>query len=40
LLRALGRASHFVVIGEVHGNRGIAEFAEAYWRDLNASGFD
>ncbi len=39
-LRALGRNSHFVMLGEDHGNSGIAQFAEAYWRDLNALGYN
>ncbi len=39
-LRALGAQSQFVLIGEEHGNAGIAEFAEAYWCDLNAVGFN
>jgi hypothetical protein len=39
-LRRLGAESQFVVIGEEHGNSGIAEFAEAYWRDLNEIGFN
>jgi hypothetical protein len=38
-LRRMGRNVQFVMIGEDHGNQGIAEFAEAYWRDLNESGF-
>lgn len=40
LLRTLGAESQFVAIGEEHGNAGIAQFAEAYWRDLNAIGFN
>ncbi|WP_135212858.1 hypothetical protein [Vitreimonas flagellata] len=40
LLRTLGAESQFVAIGEEHGNAGIAQFAEAYWRDLNAVGFN
>lgn len=40
LLRTLGAESQFVVIGEEHGNAGIAQFVEAYWRDLNAAGFN
>lgn len=39
-LRALGEQSQFVLIGEEHGNAGIAQFAEAYWRDLNEVGFN
>ena len=27
-------------IGETHGNAGVAQFVEAYWRDLNAIGFN
>lgn len=38
-LRALGRNSQFVMIGEDHGYSGIAEFATAYWRDLNEIGY-
>jgi hypothetical protein len=40
LLRTLGAESQFVAIGEEHGNAGVAQFAEAYWRDLNAIGFN
>lgn len=39
LLRALGADAQFVLIGEDHGNAGIAQFVEAYWRDLHASGY-
>lgn len=39
-LRELGRNAHFVVLGEDHGNAGIAEFAAAYWRELNALGYE
>lgn len=39
-LRALGAKAQFVLIGEDHGNEGIADFATAYWRDLNAAGFN
>lgn len=39
LLRSLGQQSQFVLIGEDHGNARIAQFAEAYWRELNAVGF-
>jgi hypothetical protein len=39
-LRALGAQSQFVLIGEDHGNEGIADFAAAYWRDLNDAGYD
>ncbi|MEZ5994464.1 MAG: hypothetical protein R3C25_01785 [Hyphomonadaceae bacterium] len=38
-LRALGAQSQFVLIGEEHGNAGIADFVSAYWSDLNAEGF-
>src|SRR5262245_52586031 len=38
-LRELGRNAHFVLIGEDHGYAGIAEFAAAYWRDLNEAGY-
>lgn len=38
-LRELGRNAHFVLIGEDHGYAGIAEFAAAYWRDLNTVGY-
>lgn len=39
-LRALGAEAQFVLIGEEHGNEAIAEFATAYWRDLNQAGFN
>jgi hypothetical protein len=39
-LRALGAESQFVLIGEDHGNQGIADFVSAYWSDLHASGFN
>lgn len=39
-LSALGEQSHFVLIGEEHGNEGIADFARAYWNDLNALGYN
>ncbi len=39
-LRALGARAQFVMIGEDHGNAGIADFATAYWADLNAAGFN
>ncbi len=39
LLRRLGAEAHFVMIGEEHGNEGIARFAAAYWRDLNDTGY-
>ena len=39
-LRALGVQSRFVMLGEAHGNSGIATFADAYWRDLNDIGFN
>lgn len=39
-LKTLGGASQFVLIGESHGNEGVAKFATAYWRDLNALGFN
>lgn len=39
VLRRLGAESQFVVVGEEHGNAAIAQFVEAYWRDLNAIGF-
>lgn len=38
-LRVLSADAQFVLIGEDHGNAGIAQFVEAYWRDLNASGY-
>ena len=38
-LRALSADAQFVLIGEDHGNTGIAQFIEAYWRDLNESGY-
>lgn len=40
LLRALGRNSQFVLLGEQHGNSGISSFVTAYWRELNELGFD
>ncbi len=39
-LRELGRDSQFVLIAEDHGVAGIAEFTDAYWRDLNETGFE
>jgi hypothetical protein len=39
-LRALGAQSQFVLIGEEHGNAGIADFTAALWRDLNAHGYN
>lgn len=39
-LRALGQNSQFVILGEQHGNAGIAEFATVYWRDLNELGYN
>lgn len=39
-LRELGQNSQFVVLGEQHGNSGIAEFATVYWRDLNEFGYN
>ncbi|HET9230463.1 MAG TPA: hypothetical protein VFO00_04195 [Vitreimonas sp.] len=39
-LRELGANSQFVIVGEQHGNAGIAQFATAYWRDLNAVGYN
>lgn len=39
-LRALGQNSQFIILGEQHGNSGIAQFAQAYWRDLNALGYN
>ncbi len=39
-LRALGAQSQFVLIGEEHGNAGIAQFSAAYWRDLNDEGYN
>lgn len=39
-LRALGAEAQFVLIGEEHGNEAIADFATAYWRDLNQVGFN
>lgn len=40
LLRALGGQSQFVLVGEEHGNVGIAEFSAALWRDLNHAGYN
>jgi len=40
LLHVLGEQSQFVLIGEEHGNAGIAQFAAAYWRDLNEVGYN
>jgi hypothetical protein len=39
-LRTLGQSAQFVILGEQHGNSGIAQFAQAYWRDLNALGYN
>ncbi|MGE0045026.1 MAG: hypothetical protein AB7J28_13640 [Hyphomonadaceae bacterium] len=39
-LRGLGARSHAVMIGEDHGNSGIAHFSEALWRDLADAGFN
>jgi hypothetical protein len=39
LLRQLSRESRFVLVGEAHGNQGIADFATAWWRDLADLGF-
>lgn len=39
LLRGLGAQAHAVMLGEQHGNQGIAEFATAYWADLAEAGF-
>ncbi|MEZ5996282.1 MAG: hypothetical protein R3C25_11075 [Hyphomonadaceae bacterium] len=39
-LHQLGSNSQFVIVGEQHGNAGIAQFATAYWRDLNALGYN
>lgn len=39
-LRALGSQAHFVMLGEDHGHTGVAQFSAAYWRDLNAAGFN
>lgn len=38
-LRELGRNAHAMMIGEDHGNAGIADFSTALWRDLNAAGY-
>jgi hypothetical protein len=38
-LRQLGQNAHFILLGEDHGNAGIANFATAYWRELNAVGY-
>jgi hypothetical protein len=38
-LRELGANSQFVIVGEQHGNAGIAQFATAYWRDLSTLGY-
>lgn len=39
LLHRLSRESRFVLVGEAHGNQGIADFATAWWRDLADIGF-
>lgn len=39
-LRELGRNSQFVMVGEQHGTASIAQFATAYWRDLETLGFN
>jgi hypothetical protein len=39
-LRELGRSAQFVMVGEQHGTAAIAQFATAYWRDLNTLGFN
>jgi|CXWL01.1.fsa_nt_gi hypothetical protein len=38
-LRTLGAEAQFVLIGEEHGNAGIADFIAAYWRDLREAGY-
>lgn len=40
LLRNLGGQARFVVVGEEHGNAGIARFAAALWGDLNEAGYE
>ncbi|MEZ5459273.1 MAG: hypothetical protein R3E65_08180, partial [Steroidobacteraceae bacterium] len=39
-LRDASRTARFVVLGEEHGNGGLAAFARAYWRELRAVGFE
>jgi len=39
-LRELGANAHFMLMGETHGTAEIAEFATAYWRDLNEAGYN
>lgn len=39
-LRTLGGQSQFVILGESHGAAGVLHFATAYWRTLNALGFN
>ncbi len=39
-LRELGQNSQFVMVGEQHGVANIAQFARAYWRELNPLGFN
>lgn len=39
-LRELGQNSQFVLVGEQHGVAGIAQFATAYWRELNPLGYN
>lgn len=39
LLRELTQDAQFVLMGEEHGNSGIADFAAALWSSLRASGF-
>jgi hypothetical protein len=39
LLRELGAQAQHVMLGEQHGNRGIAEVATAWWADLAEAGY-
>ncbi|MGE0596843.1 MAG: hypothetical protein AB7P07_10770 [Hyphomonadaceae bacterium] len=38
-LRAMIGESHFLLIGEDHGNAGVADFATALWREAHAQGY-
>lgn len=39
LLRSLASTSQFVLMGELHGNQGVADFATALWAELQPFGF-
>lgn len=38
-LRTLGAQAQHVLLGEQHGNQGVADFAAAYWDDLADAGY-